>query len=1385
MEISWMRSGRSLALIGIIAIACLAGCDSGEEEQPNPECYPDEHLSDSQNCACNGPCATGTVCTEGECVPLCGDGQCRSAHNENCETCPLDCGECCGDDLCNEGQGENCLTCPEDCNDCCGNGFCDNPFGENCESCEPDCKCTPGTTCHEAHCCTPACQGLECGDDGCGGDCGLCGCAEECEGGACSFHGCDDKTCGPDGCGGSCGLCDACTEACVDGACVFEDPCNGKQCGEGICGEFCGECPCWAPCDAAFGVCVEVDLCDGKDCGLIHGCNEITCGECQGDLHCSVDNKCVDECTQQDPDWFTCSSMCCNTAEGEVCIGGVCCAPQFELVCKSDTEVWSKDSCGNWEDVVSECQSCCKDGECVNTLVNCGGKECGPDGCGGFCGLDCVDQEGCGHDCVDGQCEWTACEEKDCGPDGCGGTCGICEEGLFCTNGACTPPVCGNGTCEAPYEDCWTCPADCPGTGECEPSTTHPDGCGCNGWGVVTCNDQCGWNECDDPECCFGYQCGQCFDCVAGVCAISNLVDCAPGLVQACSTNNSTDCGYMECTADCEWTGDCIEPGCCSTNDCDYPCKFCDLTDAGCGLIQHEDGSFEFLECDCEWNPENVCQPAGKTQSCSCNDWGSQTCSSECTWGICQEPECCSQGAQDVCAAKHKCDQGTCVNTCGTGGCEEQFGENCSNCSDCACTGINICHNNTCKNPCAIANCNDGNPCTTDSCDSQTGQCQFPPKPAGANCGTMQKCTASQQCIGTCGSGGCEADHGENCSISSCPGDCPCPPGEECTGTSCGACGDLGEACCGESSCNGPWICNSGMCSSCGGQGEPCCPAGQPCNGDLECTGSICGACGDLQQPCCGGSSCNNSSWVCHAGNCSTCGNGGDPCCQDGPPCTGDLECSGGTCGSPPCGGSCPQCQKCVNNSCVQDDALEGEDCFGQPTLSVCKNGECVPCGNTDQPCCGPMHWGYLGQYLPFCNNAMYMTRTCIDGICEECGGFLKPCCAEAGPQNSCWQLSTMECIDGTCLEITCSSDSECPECTHCFLGLGICYVDIDGTSCTGGTCEDGKCSAQDCPGTPDCNNHGTCNNGSCSCYTGFKGTSCDECDTGSGYTGYPNCTAVVDCPGDPDCNNHGSCINGSCSCDTGYTGSSCNMCQSSYSTCGSQCCPGSQTCCSGSCCLAGYKCFNGSCCPPQCQGECAGAPDECGGVCPSNNCDGCCDIDHVCRDGVTKWYCGMNGEDCDQCASQCVDGQCSQPSCLSGEFVCNIEIQYLECEPGCNMMVKVQFDYESQYNTDPYIICVTHWDQDYSSHDYLGGQCGETSNSVDTHASYLWSPDWSYAGYLENENQPEHVIKISLYTNISTALANMDTWSQASSTKKTEIDNGSAPIDADSCECL
>lgn len=101
-------------------------------------------------------------------------------------------------------------------------------------------KFTPG--------CTPKCEGKFCGDDGCGGSCGVCSNGTQCFFGRCQAvpckPDCKSRACGSDGCGGSCGVCKN-KQVCdlLEGECVPVKSCNNfaPQCqGTGSQNQFCG-----------------------------------------------------------------------------------------------------------------------------------------------------------------------------------------------------------------------------------------------------------------------------------------------------------------------------------------------------------------------------------------------------------------------------------------------------------------------------------------------------------------------------------------------------------------------------------------------------------------------------------------------------------------------------------------------------------------------------------------------------------------------------------------------------------------------------------------------------------------------------------------------------------------------------------------------------------------------------------------------------------------------------------------------------------------------------------------------------------------------------------------------------------------------------------------
>jgi len=73
-------------------------------------------------------------------------------------------------------------------------------------------------------------------------------------------------------------------------------------------------------------------------------------------------------------------------------------------------------------------------------MPDCEGKKCGPDGCGGQCGVCPVSKPVCSF----GECKTCKpdCGTHECGPDGCGGSCGSCPSKFACVAGLCKAPAC-------------------------------------------------------------------------------------------------------------------------------------------------------------------------------------------------------------------------------------------------------------------------------------------------------------------------------------------------------------------------------------------------------------------------------------------------------------------------------------------------------------------------------------------------------------------------------------------------------------------------------------------------------------------------------------------------------------------------------------------------------------------------------------------------------------------------------------------------------------------------------------------------------------------------------------------------------------------------------
>ena len=465
------------------------GCQSDEECAPaTPEPCVEWHcIEGADGCGfCGqGPldCDDGEACTEDSCDVDTGD----------CVHAPMDEGEACDDgDLCTladecDADGA-CVGEPLDCDDLngCTLDTCDPDTGEcDYENVEVPCDdgdaCTEGDFCADGIC-QPGPDELDCDD-----------------GNKCTTSACDPAI-------GECVYFPSGEPGCCEAAADCDDanPCTADTCDsdDGSCANI--PVP-NAPCDDN-DACTTGDACDedGACLGAPVDCDDGN--ECTGDA-CDPATGCVYEIFE---DGICDDGSVCT--QGDACSDEGVCIPGQAISC-DDLDACTDDFCDPLEgcmnipvpqpdccNTVADCDDgdectddACEDNTCVHSpvispeccLPDCDDKECGPDGCGGVCGV-----------CLEGYCDaglcFTVCVPDcaglSCGPDGCGGSCGACGPGFSCgETGQCEPcePLC-DPTAECGLDGCAGVCDICPGGETCTPAGGCVSACDCVGdacWG--------------------------------------------------------------------------------------------------------------------------------------------------------------------------------------------------------------------------------------------------------------------------------------------------------------------------------------------------------------------------------------------------------------------------------------------------------------------------------------------------------------------------------------------------------------------------------------------------------------------------------------------------------------------------------------------------------------------------------------------------------------------------------------------------------------------------------------------------------------------------------------------------------------------------------------
>ena len=416
---------------------------------------------------------------------------------------------------------------------------------------------------------------------------------------------------------------------------------------------------------------------------------------------------------------------------------------------------------------------------------------------------------------------------------------------------------------------------------------------------------------------------------------------------------------------------------------------------------------------------------------------------------------------------------------------------------------------------CAGVICDDGNLCTDDVCNPDTGDCQSTSNTKACDDGNA--CTDNDSCVeGVCAGTSINCDDGNLCTNDSC---------EALTG-----CANTAVACSQGDTCDPA----DGFCKP----DDPCanmnCDDSKPCTDDT-CVDGTCintnntASCDD-NQACttgdiCSNGSCSGTAVTCEFGSCDTSTGQcpGDPCanmnCDDSNPCTDDT-CVDGACVNTNNTASCND-----NQACTTGDICSNGSCSGAAV--TCEFGSCDtstgqcpgdPCANKNcndnNPCtddsCDPT------SGTAVCVNAPN-TMPCNDGDACTTGDI----CSEG----SCKTGSRRSCSDSNdCTEDTCDSGTgNCMNILNC--QLPECAGATDNPRCGGCTSDEG------CDDGQFCNGKEACQGGQC--LPGIP----PQCDDGSLCNGIEYCNDVTDTcdPGAPvDCDDGNACTIDTCDANGG-----------------------------------------------------------------------------------------------------------------------------------------------------------------------------------------------------------------------------------------------------------
>ena len=780
-----------------------------------------------------------------------------------------------------------------------------------------------------------------------------------------------------------------------DSQCSDGDPCTYDVCAAGTCqnppNDFCAT---NSPCvespspgandpDVVDCVCAMDDYCcttawDGlcvsqadEQCGAPCACGELSPEE----LGCLSNSDCTycDDGNPCDGSWGCIDGTCqptppvvCDDSLSTGCVENIC--SPFTGLCELTANF---ETC-NDNDACTQ-DSCAANGDCTNLeLPGCGenhpceAAQTPASKDDGITACVCLLDPYCCATAWDTLCVSEA--QVDCGAQ-C--DCSVADaESLACEEDA------DCGYCNDPFDQCagqWTCDeGTCVDAGQVVCDDSEDIGCLKN-----TCNAATGicsvipvLADCDDSDVCTADAC----DVETGECANDFLDGCGENHpCEVASTPGTKDPDVNTCVCD-------FEPFCCDVMWDGY-CTF--LAQDMCA-VSCDCSTFEVEDLECELDSDcTFCDPDGNL----CNG----------TW------------------------------SCLDGTCAESPAVECDTSGDVGCS-VTACAPST--GQCAAAQepgtCVDGDPCTFDGCELDTGNCANEPIPGcgenhpcqtaqtpGANDPVIEECVCllDPYCCEVAWDGICvgeaENDCGSTCDCAAAPeGDLVCEEDADC-----GFCDPDGNL------CNGTWTCQEGTCAT-----DP----------PVDCGGAD-------------GDGCLLYKCIASTGECDFAPV--DAYCSDGDSCTIDMcDAETGACdyqeGAPGCASTDP---------CVPADTPASNT----PSVNACV------CAMVPE-CCTDSWWEFCVELAMFeCQYPCTCKKSPPDcGEDADCAD-----CDDGDPCNGEWY-----CEDGTCAElppVVCEPDGETgcllpgcdPETGGCdyFMTDAACD-DLD--SCTSEVCgDDGLCT--------------------------------------------------------------------------------------------------------------------------------------------------------------------------------------------------------------------------------------------------------------------------------------------------------------------------------------